>query len=111
MASRASSRSNFRIRCAQRARRIAGPFFERAPRIRFRSVPSVLPDREAYCSTLEATVTIKELIALLQKENPDALVIKYKDGGTTVTSGIERLAPVSGKLAQGLQDQPAILIE
>ena len=56
-------------------------------------------------------MTIKELIALLQKENPDALVIKYKDGGTTVTSGIERLAPVSGKLAQGLQDQPAILIE
>lgn len=28
---------------------------------------------------------IKELIALLQKENPEARVVKYNDGGTTLT--------------------------
>jgi hypothetical protein len=59
---------------------------------------------------LGATVTVKELIALLQKENPDALVIKYKDGGTTVTSGIERLSQAPIHLMEGL-DQSAILIE
>ena len=56
-------------------------------------------------------MTVKELIALLQKENPDALVIKYKDGGTTLTSGIESLSPIPIKFTQGLQDQPAVLIE
>ena len=29
---------------------------------------------------------VKELIALLQKENPEARVVKYNDGGTTLTS-------------------------
>jgi len=32
---------------------------------------------------------VKELIALLQRENPEARVIKYNDGGTTLTSPIE----------------------
>jgi hypothetical protein len=54
-------------------------------------------------------VKVKELIALLQKENPEALVIKYNDGGTTMTSSVDRLSPVPIK--QGVQDQPAILIE
>jgi hypothetical protein len=56
-------------------------------------------------------VKVKELIALLQKEDPEALVIKYKDGGTTMTSSVERLSPVPIKLRQGVQDQVAILIE
>ena len=54
---------------------------------------------------------VKDLIALLQKEDPEALVIKYKDGGTTMTSGVDRLSPVPIKLQQGVQDQAAILIE
>jgi hypothetical protein len=60
---------------------------------------------------LEATVKVKDLIALLQKEDPEALVIKYKDGGTTITSSVERLSLVPIKLQQGVQDQVAILIE
>jgi hypothetical protein len=60
---------------------------------------------------LEAIMKVKDLIALLQKEDPEALVIKYKDGGTTMTSSVERLSPVPIKLQQGVQDQAAILIE
>jgi hypothetical protein len=60
---------------------------------------------------LEAIVKVKELIALLQKEDPEALVIKYKDGGTTMTSSVEQLSPAPIKLRQGVQDQAAILIE
>lgn len=62
-------------------------------------------------ATREAILKVKELIALLQKENPEALVIKYKDGGTTITSSVERLSPVPIKLQKGVQDQAAILIE
>ena len=54
---------------------------------------------------------VKDLIALLQKEDPEALVIKYNDGGTTMTSSVERLSPVPIKLPRGAQDQAAILIE
>jgi hypothetical protein len=60
---------------------------------------------------LEAIVKVKDLIALLQKEDPEALVIKYKDGGTTMTSSVDRLSPVPIKLQHGVQDQAAILIE
>ena len=54
---------------------------------------------------------VKDLIALLQNEDPEAVVIKYKDGGTTVTSSIQGLSQVPLKLTQGLPDQPTILIE
>ena len=55
---------------------------------------------------------VKDLIALLQNENPEAVVIKYKDGGTTATSRVETLSRVPiKKLPQGMQDQAAILIE
>jgi hypothetical protein len=54
---------------------------------------------------------VKDLIALLQKEDPEAVVIKYNDGGTTATSRVEALSRVPIKLPQGMQDQAAILIE
>jgi len=54
---------------------------------------------------------VKDLIALLQKEDPEAIVIKYNDGGTTATSSVEALSWVPIKLPQGMQDQAAILIE
>lgn len=54
---------------------------------------------------------VKELIALLQQEDPEASVIKYNDGGTTATSNVEGLSRVPIKLPQGTPDQPAILIE
>jgi hypothetical protein len=60
---------------------------------------------------MEAAVKVKDLIALLQKEDPEAIVIKYKDGGTTITSSIEGLSRVPIKLPQGTQDQAAILLE
>jgi hypothetical protein len=43
--------------------------------------------------------------------DPEAVVIKYNDGGTTATSGVEALSRVPIKLPQGMQDQAAILIE
>ena len=54
---------------------------------------------------------VKDLIALLQKEDPEADVIKYNDGGTTATSSVEALSRVPIKLPRGMQDQAAILIE
>jgi hypothetical protein len=60
---------------------------------------------------MEATMKVKDLIALLQKEDPEAVVIKYNDGGTTVTSSIEALSRVPIELPQGVQDRSAILIE
>jgi len=59
----------------------------------------------------ETEMMVKELIALLQREDPEALVIKYNDGGTTATSTVETLSRVPIKLPQGMQDQAAILIE
>jgi hypothetical protein len=59
----------------------------------------------------ETEMMVKELIALLQKEDPEALVIKYNDGGTTATSSVETLSRVPIKLPQGMQAQAAILIE
>jgi hypothetical protein len=60
---------------------------------------------------MEATVKVKDLIALLQREDPAAIVIKYNGGGTTVTSDVEGLSRVPVKLSQGMRDQTAILIE
>ena len=60
---------------------------------------------------MEARMKVKDLIALLQKEDPEAVVIKYNDGGTTATSSVEALSRVPIKLPQGMQDQAAILIE
>ncbi len=54
---------------------------------------------------------VKDLIELLQKEDPEAVVIKYNDGGTTATSSVEALSRVPIKLPKGMQDQAAILIE
>ena len=57
---------------------------------------------------MEAKVKVKDLITMLQKEDPEALVIKYNDGGTTVTgpiAGISR-APMIGPV-----QKPTILIE
>jgi hypothetical protein len=60
---------------------------------------------------MEATMKVKDLIALLQKEDPEAVVIKYNDGGTTATSSVGALSRVPIKLPRGMQDQAAILIE
>ena len=55
---------------------------------------------------------VKELIALLQQENPEARLIKYNDGGTTLTSPIEGLSRGSVKSPeQDKSDEPTILIE
>jgi hypothetical protein len=59
----------------------------------------------------EKVMKVKELIALLQHEDPEASVIKYNDGGTTATSNVEGLSRVPIKLPQGTPDQPSILIE
>ena len=53
---------------------------------------------------------VKELISLLQKEDPEAVVIKYNDGGTTITSAVEGLSQVPIKMPEDGPDQPAILI-
>ena len=55
---------------------------------------------------------VKELIALLQKENPEARVIKYNDGGTTLTSPIESISRESAnRPEQDKTDAPKLLIE
>ena len=55
---------------------------------------------------------VKELIALLQKENPEARVIKYNDGGTTLTSPIESISRESAnRPEQDKTDEPMTLIE
>jgi len=55
---------------------------------------------------------VKELIALLQNENPEARVIKYNDGGTTLTSPIESISRESAnRPEQDKTDEPMILIE
>jgi hypothetical protein len=55
---------------------------------------------------------VKELIALLQKENPEAWVVKYNDGGTTLTSPIEGVSRDSvNRPPQDKTDEPVILIE
>ena len=55
---------------------------------------------------------VKELIVLLQKENPEALVVKYNDGGTTLTSPIEGVSRDSiNRPLQDKTDEPMILIE
>jgi hypothetical protein len=58
---------------------------------------------------MEAKVKVKDLIAMLQQEDPEALVIKYNDGGTTVTSTIEGLSRVPDR--PGQTQIPTILIE
>jgi hypothetical protein len=61
---------------------------------------------------VEVTVKVKDLIALLQKEDPEAIVIKYNDGGTTITSTVEGLTRVPIKPGQDMTDQASsILIE
>jgi hypothetical protein len=60
---------------------------------------------------MEAIMKVKDLIALLQKEDPEADVIKYKDGGTTATSSIVGLSGTPPNPLQGTQDQATILIE
>jgi len=52
---------------------------------------------------------VKDLITMLQQEDPEALVIKYNDGGTTITSTIEGLSRVPEK--PGQIPTPTILIE
>lgn len=55
---------------------------------------------------------VKELIALLQKENPEARVVKYDDGGTTLTSPIEGISQESvNRPERDSTDDPIILIE
>ena len=54
---------------------------------------------------------VKDLIALLQKEDPEAVVIKYNDGGTTATSSVVALSRAPAQLHQDVQAQAAILIE
>ena len=55
---------------------------------------------------------VKELIALLQKENPEAHVIKYNDGGTTLTSPIEGISQETvNRPTSDTTDDPMILIE
>ncbi len=55
---------------------------------------------------------VKELIALLQKENPEACVIKYNDGGTTLTSPIEGISQgIVNRPISDITDDPIILIE
>ena len=55
---------------------------------------------------------VKELIALLQKENPEARVIKYNDGGTTITSPIEGISQETvNRPVLDTTDDPMILIE
>jgi hypothetical protein len=54
-------------------------------------------------------VKVKDLITMLQKEDPEALVFKYNDGGTTVTSAIEGLSRVPE--SPGQVQTPLILIE
>jgi len=60
---------------------------------------------------MEATMKVTELIALLQNEEPEAVVIKYNDGRTTAASSVKALSRVPIKPPQGMQDQAAILIE
>jgi hypothetical protein len=62
-----------------------------------------------YRPFMEANVKVKDLITMLQKEDPEALVIKYNDGGTTVTSAIEGLSRVPER--PGQVQTPAVLIE
>jgi hypothetical protein len=59
---------------------------------------------------METNVKVKDLIAMLQKEDPEALVIKYNDGGTTATSSIAGLSPAPVKPGQQ-PTTPTILIE
>jgi len=55
---------------------------------------------------------VKELIALLQRENPEARVIKYNDGGTTLTSPIEGVSQeTANRPEQDKTEEPMILIE
>ena len=55
---------------------------------------------------------VKELIVLLQQENPEARVIKYNDGGTTLTSPIEGISRESvNRPEQDKTDEPTILIQ
>jgi hypothetical protein len=58
---------------------------------------------------MEARVKVKDLIALLQTQDPEALVIKYNDGGTTATSPIEGFSRIPIK--PGHDGVPTILIE
>jgi hypothetical protein len=58
---------------------------------------------------MEAKVKVKDLITMLQKEDPEALVIKYNDGGTTLTSTIEGLSRVPA--TPGPVQTPSVLIE
>ncbi len=55
---------------------------------------------------------VKELIALLQKENPEARLVKYNDGGTTLTSPIESISrDFVNRQKRDSTDEPNILIE
>lgn len=56
---------------------------------------------------------VKDLIALLQKQNPEAIVIKYNDGGTTATSRVQGLIPATVEPGQDVENPPplSVLIE
>ena len=60
---------------------------------------------------MEANVKVKDLIAILQKEDPEALVIKYNDGGTTATSSVAGLSPAPVIAGQEQPATPTLLIE
>ncbi len=47
-------------------------------------------------------MTVKELIELLQKEDPDAVVVKYENGEATPVEGIDQVY---------VNLKPAVLIE
>ena len=47
-------------------------------------------------------MTVKELIELLKKEDPDALVVKYQNGEATLVEGVDQVY---------VDDKPAVLIE
>jgi hypothetical protein len=58
---------------------------------------------------MEGKVKVKDLIAMLQKEDPEAFIIKYNDGGTTATSRVEGLSQV--RVEPGQDQPPTLLIE
>jgi hypothetical protein len=54
---------------------------------------------------------VKEFIALLQQQDPEARVLKYNDGGTTQMSDVKEISAVPIKTTDKENDAPGILIE
>ncbi len=54
---------------------------------------------------------VKELIALLQQQDPEARVVKYNDGRTTQFSTVVGISPMAIKTTDKEHDATAILIE